>query len=65
MSVFDKAARGEQQLDPRQLAGELQERAVPVSPAQVARQLGLAGFPRMPQGTFIIRATEPLGDLTQ
>ena len=65
MIVFDKAARGEQQLDPRQLAGELQERAVPVSPAQVARQLGLAGFPRTPQGTFIIRATEPLGDLTQ
>ncbi len=65
MIVFDKAAQGVHELDPDQLARELEQRQIPVSPAQVVRLLAAAGFPKTPAGTFLIRTSQPIQDLTK
>ncbi len=65
MIVFDKAAQGVHELDPDQLARELEQRQIPVSPAQVVRLLAAAGFPKTPAGTFLIRTSQPIQDLTE
>ena len=59
ITVFHKASQGVTEVDPLQLAQELQERDLPVSAAQIARVLGEAGLHRASDGAFMIAPRSP------